>query len=505
MKGLAGRDFGIYLTAALISLVLAFDGSLRATVVNADGICYLQSAATIATEGLHAAMQVCGQAQWPFYSWLIYGLAAISKFSLIHAAFILNGVFSLITVVTFIYLVSLLNGNKPVLWFAAAAILLLHEFNSVREYIIRDHGFWAFYLISVVLLLKYLRKPTLLLASAWGVVLLVATLFRVEGVIFLLLLPLTAFAMTTSWRQRLQQFIELNLVTLLISIMGLLYLFSHHQSAQDAGRFSELTFQLKHGFHVLLQTYNTKADALASAILNGYSARDAKLLFGLLLVAWYAVSVITNLSVIYAILFGFSFSKKLLPLDSAAKKVFAGYILINVLITAPFLVEYAFLSKRYLLALSLMLLVWVPFALAALWEQRQQARWPLTLAAVLIVASSLGGIIDFGYSKRYIQDAGFWLANNTPSNAVIYSNDLQVMFYSGHFGNSVFSKAREFADLSAISADKWQQYDYLAVHIDARDPKDKLALAQMALAPSKVFANSRGDSILIYVRPHKEI
>jgi hypothetical protein len=505
MKGLAGRDVSIYLTAALISLLLAFDGSLRATVVNADGICYLQSAATIASSGLHAAMQVCGQAQWPFYSLLIYGLAAVSQFSLIHAAFILNGLFSLITVLTFIYLVSLFDAKQTVLWFAAGAILLLHEFNSVREYIIRDHGFWAFYLISVVLLIKYLRKPTIFVAIAWSAALVIATLFRVEGVIFLLLLPLTALLQPISWQQRLQQFIELNLVTLLVGILALFYAFSHHQPTHDVSRFNELTFQVQHGFQVLVQTYNAKADALAAAILNGYSARDAKLLFGLLLTAWYGVSVITNLSVIFAVLFGFSLSKKLLPLDSASKKVFAGYILINVLITAPFLVEYLFLSKRYLLAMSLLLLVWVPFALAALWEKRQYSRWPVGLAVILIVASALGGIIDFGYSKRYIHDAGFWLANNTPANALIYSNDLQVMYYSGHFGNSVFNKAREFADLSSLSADKWQQYDYLAVHVDARDPKDKLALAQMPLAPSKVFANSRGDSILIYVRPHKEI
>jgi hypothetical protein len=68
----------IYLVAALFSILLSFDGSLRATVVNPDGVCYLQSAATIATAGVHHAMHICGQAQWPFYSILIYDLVALT-------------------------------------------------------------------------------------------------------------------------------------------------------------------------------------------------------------------------------------------------------------------------------------------------------------------------------------------------------------------------------------------------------------------------------------------
>jgi hypothetical protein len=500
MKQGVQKVLSVYLTAAVLSLLLAYDGSLRASVINADGICYLQSAATIGLAGVHAAMQVCGQAQWPFYSILIHGFSAVSQLSLINAAFMLNGLLSVLTVLAFIYLVKMFTERKPVIWFAAATILLMHEFNSVREYVIRDHGFWAFYLISVVLLIQYFRQPSWRGAMLWSGALILATLFRVEGVLFLLLLPWLAwFGQGQRWRQ----FLQLNTATMLAAGAALVYGLSHQQNSLAISRFGELLFQVQHGLQVLVQTFNAKSAALAQAILNGYSARDAKMIFALMIMAWYGVSVVTNLSLVYTALAAFAYFKKLLPLDRAGRQVFSGYILLNVLITVPFLVEYLFLSKRYLIALSLLLMVWVPFALAALWEQRRP--WLTALTAVVVLASALGGVIDFGYSKKYIRDAGLWLASNAPAQAAIYSNDLQVMFYSGHFGNSIFTKAHEFANLSALNANQWQQYDYLAVHVNPRDPEEAVAIQQLPLKAVKVFANRRGDAVLIYVRPNKEI
>jgi hypothetical protein len=482
MKQVVNSNLAIYLTAALLSLLLAYDGSVRATVINPDGICYLQSAATIGMAGLHEAMHICGQAQWPFYSVLIYGVTLLTKLSVISAAFVLNGGLTLITVLAFITLVKMFTDRKLVLWFAAASILLMHEFNSV------------------VLLIQYFRKPAWQLALLWSAALVVATLFRVEGVIFLVLLPMLAWFRPEC---RLIQFLQLNLPVLAAIAATLIYLGLHQQTTLNLSRFSELLFQVKHGCQVLIQTYNDKSTALAHAILNGYSERDAKLVFGVMLLAWYSVCVITNLSIIYALLAIFAYRKKLLPLDKPASQVFLGYILVNVVITAPFLVEYLFLSKRYLIALSLLLLVWVPFGLAALWEQQRRALTVITGA--LVIGSALGGIIDFGYSKSYIRDAGLWLASNAPSDAAIYSNDFQVLFYSNHFGNTVFAKAGEYKDLAVLNANQWRQYDYLAVQVNRRDPAKTLALQQLNLVPTKIFANRRGDAVLIYVRPNKEI
>ncbi len=148
-------------------------------------------------------MHLCDQSKWPFYSVLIYAIARLTHFSYLNSAFLLNGFFTLISVLTFINLVNQLSKNQRVVWLAAAVILLAQEFNAVRTDIVRDHGFWAFYLLSVLFLLKYFRQSELNFFSwpfsfGWAICLIVATLFRVEGVIFLILMPFAVFFMAES-------------------------------------------------------------------------------------------------------------------------------------------------------------------------------------------------------------------------------------------------------------------------------------------------------------------
>jgi hypothetical protein len=493
---LRNHSAAIYLVAALFSILLSFDGSLRATVINPDGICYVQSAATIASAGLHEAMHICGQAQWPFYSILIFGLVALTKISYLSAAFLLDGMLSLISVLRFIYIVKLVGGTRRVLWLAAATVLFAHEFDSVREYVIRDHGFWAFYLLSVAALIQYFRSRRWSDALLWVSALIVATLFRVEGVIFIVLVPLVAMFDSG---HRLRSYLQLNAVSMVIAIAALVFMFAHHSILQG-NRLAEIEYQFVHGATSLVQNFHAKADALGQHVLSVYSARDAGLVLFLLFVVWYGVSVVTNLSVIYTLLVIYAWTKKLLNLDKPGQLAVWAYIVVNVIITAAFLVDFMFLSKRYLIALSLLLMLWVPFALEHLIEQHRQRKWLLPVVVFFMVASALGGIIDFGYSKAYIRDAGHWLADNAPANAAIYSNDYQVMFYSNHFGNTIFDQAGHFADMAVIADGKWKQYAYLALRVDQQELQSSAVIKeiQAQVTPTHIFANKRGDEVIVY-------
>jgi hypothetical protein len=493
---LRNNNVMIYIIAALFSIVLSYDGSLRATVVNPDGICYLQSAASIGTLGLRDAMHLCGQAQWPAYSILIFDLVKLTNMDYITAAHCLDGIFSLISVLTFIYIVKLLGGTKRVLVLAAATILLAHDFDSVREYVIRDHGFWAFYLISVAALIQYFRLRRAKDVLLWVVALIIATLFRVEGVIFIILVPLIALFDSG---HRLRSYLQLNAVTILLGLLALLFIFGYHGTVQ-IDRLMEIENQFMHGASALFQSFHERAAALGQHVLSSYSARDAGLVLFLLLVVWYGVSVVASLSLIYTLLFVYAWCKKSLNLDQPGRLVLAAYVCVNVLITAAFLVDYMFLSKRYLIALSLLLMLWVPFALESLIAQHSQRKWLLPVVVLVLVISSLGGMFDFGYSKAYIRDAGRWLADNVPAGESIYSNDYQVMFYSTRFGNRIFSQAGAFADMSLLANAKWKQYAYVALRVDLHELKTSAVIQeiQSKINPVHVFANKRGDEVVIY-------
>lgn len=158
-----------------------------------------------------------------------------------------------------------------------------------------------------------------------------------------------------------------------------------------------------------------------------------------------------------------------------------------------------FLSKRYLIALSLVVMLWVPFALQHLALKWRDQKWPMALALVMIVASSIGGVFEFGHSKKYIHDAGSWLAENTPAESKVFSNDILVMYYSHRFDKDLFENEKKFKNINVINHGKWKQYQYLALRIDKKDLSSNMPLIQeINEQPIKVFINKRGDQVRIY-------
>jgi hypothetical protein len=496
----------VYLFAIIASITLSSWINFNETVINPDAICYLLSAEAMGKFGISGAMHLCGQAQWPFYSALIYGFVQISHFSYPLAAYLLDGAFSLVSVVTFILIVKELGGSQRVLWLSALVILLSHDFNSIREYIIRDHGFWAFYLVSLLCLLRYFCEPCLTLALAWSTSLLIATLFRIEGAIFLLALPwLSFFYFNYSWRERCKFFLTLNLPLILISLAIVSWLLLQPQQTLDKlGRVAEVTNQLRHGVVMMSEHYLSVKNLLAQYVLSSDSAKEASLILFIVLCVWYLIYVVENLSWIYGLLITYGWlygrSRGISSLTTKAAWVIGGYLVINMAVTVGFFLEHLFLSKRYLIALTLVLMLLVPFALDHLISQWNNLRHRvlLLIAALFMFISAMGGIFDFGYSKSYVHQAGNWLADNVPANATLYANDYQLMYYSRHFGDAIFGKLHDNLKLDTIAHGKWKQYDYLALRMDRKKEGEAAVLQEMGLTPVQTFSNQRGDRVVIY-------
>lgn len=494
----------VYWVAAVISLLLSYWVASRETVINPDAICYLQSAAVVGDGGLRKAMILCPQAQWPLYSVLVYFCSAWFHLSLTTAAYTLNALFSLISVVSFIAITRQLGAKGRALWLAAAVILLAHEFNSVRQYVIRDHGFWAFYLVSIYCLLRYVTVLRWYYALAWGVSLLVATLFRVEGTIFLILLPWTLwFCSSLSYWQRIKGFLQLNLIAALAGLAVFGWLIFHPEiSLASLGRMQEFVFQLFHAGGMVWHRFQESAASFAHTSLTSDSMSEATLVFFLLLVVWYIVKVVANLSVIYSALAFYGIWRKTISFTSSTRLVIYGYLFSNLLITSFFLAEHLFLSKRYLIALSLVFMLWVPFTLDKLWlawQSHKLKTWVFATVALLVLITSLGGIFDFGHSKAYMRQAGEWVEKNVPHSADVYSNDYQVMYYSKHFGNDIFEKIKEYSDSKSVEKGRWKEYDYLVLRASKNEIETGTGLVhEIKMAPIQVFANKRGDQVRIY-------
>ena len=113
--------------------------------------------------------------------------------------------------------------------------------------------------------------------------------------------------------------------------------------------------------------------------------------------------------------------------------------------------------------------------------------------------SSLGGIIDFDYSKTYIRDAGVWLAQHVPADESLYSNSEHVLYYSEHFNDRFFAVATHFSETDMVGTGEWKQYHYVALLVGHNDNNPIIALlTAQHVQPIQEFKNTRGDRVVIY-------
>jgi len=503
----------IYFFAAISSLLLSLYIDYRESLINPDAICYLQSAAVIGAGGLRKAMNLCPQAQWPLYSVLIYFTSLSTHLSLTVAAYVLDALFSMLSVLMFIGIVQQLSGQalqhkKRILWFAALVILMAHEFNSTRSYIVRDHGFWAFYLSSLFLLVRYVEVLRWPYAFGWGITLVIATLFRIEGIIFLLLFPYVLWFRTSlSYWQRTKSFLQLSFIPLLLGVVVFGWLIFHPEiSLASLGRMQDVVFQIFHAGGMIWQRFQASAQGFAHSVLTTDSFSEASMVFFLTILVWYFVKVVINLSLIYSALAAYAVFRQALIWKNSSRFVVLGYLFINLVVTGLFLAEHLFLSKRYLIALSLILMLWVPFALDRLfqqWQERQLKSWMAGVVVVMLCVSAIGGVVRFGYSKDYMRQAGDWLAFHVEANDSLYSNDYQIMYYSKHFDNDIFQKIKEYKQEDVLAEGRWKDYDYLALRVSKKDFSSGHGIVnEITRAPVKIFSNARGDQVRIYKYEH---
>lgn len=475
------------------SLLLSLWRLLTLDVINPDGICYLQSAHTVVQQHT-LAMQVCDQSGWPFYQVLIGGFSLLTGWQVGVSAAVLDSLLSLVSVLSFVAIVFHLSGNRSVRWLGIATILLAHHFNAFRADVIRDHGYWAFYLLSIYTLLCFQgeRDPRKRrgLAFAWSGALLMATLFRLEGIVFLVLLPCWLVLTEPHERKtRIKTFLLLNSVLFVSVSLVCLWLLSH--PVHSLGRLEYLIFQLTHGVQSMWHHWQQASSALGRHVLNVYSARDASLVLGLDLSGYYVACLLDVLTIGYFLPVLYAFAKRHLGMPKESRGLLLAYVAVNFLITAFFLAENFFLARRYLMAMALTLMFWVPFALQDLIRQWPRRRWSLVLAIALIAICSAGGIVQFGTSKKYLREAGDWLALHTPPSAHVYSNVPVVLYYSQHAGNQVFARQPALQEIIGTGG-HWRQYDWLALKVGAGTN------LSLPFAPVAVFRNARGDQVRIY-------
>ncbi|MBB71316.1 MAG: hypothetical protein CMF50_02830 [Legionellales bacterium] len=499
IKQFFATSYALYLFTALISVFFSLYFILINDTINRDGILYIRTAYHFVNDGLIAAYHTYS---WPFFSMLIGIVHQITALPLVACAYTVTIALQIMLAYGFIALVRELGGNRQLQWIAAITILLFPHLNDYRDYLIRDFGYWAFCLWSLVALTRYMRTLSWWTALGWGFGMLVAISFRVEGAPLMILVPIIVLLhpRLNLW-QRIKYFLKVNCVGIVFTATVIVLIVTiprNHLLLMD--RLITIKDVVGIGWKPLVERIYQASNAIGPYVMGDKPLDNTPTIIVTGIFGYFFVKVITGLGVLVSIICGYGMVRRVLPADRVGILPLASYIFMNSVMMFYFLWTHFFLSGRYLMPLQLGLLVWFPFAIHQLYENWRTSvasisgrRWlfPLICLALLWVASA--SFIHLGASKAHIVEAGHWLADNTSAKSRLYTNSSQVMFYAkgpgGDWDDGVDMQSQRLSD------NTWQQYDYLAIRLRHRD--DGNTINKLGVEPIKTFANRKNDRVVI--------
>lgn len=497
----------VRIVAMLLSFTFSYWMLYIDPAINLDGILYIETADHLFRGDVQGAYSLYS---WLFYPWLIASVSKLTGLGLESSAHLLTAFFSALLTYTFITLVRDLGGGRITILIAAFVIVFQPEFNEIRSSVLRDHGFWAFYLLAILYFVRFCIHPCWRYALAWNLMVIIATLFRIEGVVFLILVPFV-FLVYRDWSflAKIKRFFQVHS----LNIVSLIFLFviaicKKEQFYIYQGRLLEPLSRLSMFREELTVGINEKIEIVQTMILNSFSDEYAFMVVLAIPIIILFDKIIKTMTPLYMVIFGYPLFKKKNYLVKKGLSVLIWVSILNIIMLFVFILPQFFLQSRFVYPLVLILLLMIPFVLTDLYDKWKFSKaansrygWLFYILCILLVVNSLEGLVSFpGCSDSYVKDAGIWLRNNIPSDARLYTNNAKIKYYRGNFKErpSAFRQNITEKRLEAIPVN---QYDYFALwvkHKNYLNPQKILSV--FGTKPIQEFRNRKNDVVLIYKR-----
>lgn len=475
----------IRIFTALASLLLSFIAVYFDDLINRDGILYIDTANAYLRGGLEEAAKLYN---WPFFSIVIAYLHKSTSLTLQTSAYIITSLLFVLLNDTLIRISHKLLPNKKQLLIAVLFILCFQPINEYRDFIIRGVGYWAFASLSLYYLILFIEAPTLKTATLWQLVTVIAVLFRLEGILLLLGLPLFLFAIQKP-TNGLKHYLLINylfIVILPLTLLVALSSFSPHAAFNKINSVSYYT-----NIDGFLTTLNESILVLKAKILNKYSEDYAGLVLvsGLMVMLFY--KLLKALGVGYIVIYLTSRQQKT-PLKPTTTRTLLYYFLaLNILILVAFVLHRYFITTRYtVLTLITLLLLMLPMLCNFLEKAWTTKNRPILFISGFILFFSLADSLIQSSSKSYIKNTAFWAAENLPKKSKILTEDNTILYYA---------KTRDAStNISVGNLRNYKLYDYTIVIKKKKNTDKKLFSNNEELTSIYSQQNKKGDSISIY-------
>ncbi|MEQ1598781.1 MAG: hypothetical protein ABL880_05375 [Methylotenera sp.] len=469
--------------------------------INPDSVLYFEAAKLFAVGQWQLGFNIF---PWPLYSLCIALVHKITGLDVQLSAQLLHAIFFSITTFSFLKIIQLTGGGTRVL-LAGALILFSSQYlvGDILEMLMRDQGFWAFFLSSLVFFIKFYKTKLYQDAIFWQICIIIATLFRIEGISYLIFLPVILLLEPhIIWQLRIRSFLKCHLLNIALGviILGALLL-SNNLSMSNFGRLNEVfTFNI---FQELTLQLRNKSAIMSQQVLGKYLEDFA--MQGLLLTFIYVMvaKAVSSTGIINVGLAMFATKSNRQLMDNQAFRVLRAAAIIAIINMALIITKVFVLSGRYVLALSLILMIFASFYLITMFKYLEsnsdkKLKW-LTIALIgFMMLSFVKNILPKAEGYNYMQDAVAWVQANNKDNKPVFYDDSRVRYHAGapFVGTGIDSW---FQVKSAIENQSIQQYDFLLITHSAKHPEREKLITEKLTQYSEVkrFISYKAKKTLI--------
>lgn len=459
------------LTAALLACRIIY---IQQGWINDDSVLYFEVARLFS---LGEWKQGFALYNWPLYPAIIALLHKTTGGGFQFIAQILNVLFFTLATYSFTQIIRLAGGNKLTMF---SGVLLLFStpyiVGDVLGMLLRDEGFWAFFLLCIQYFIQFYRSGKFNDALLWQVSAIIAVLFRIEAITFLTLLPFILF--TNKKSPRIKNWVYANSLNLLaFSLVTTALIFSSTLTFSSFGRLNDLFAVLANSDSNIVHTWVAKAQIMNEQILGSFLDN-----YGMtgIVVTMLTILIIKCVSapgwIASFILLG-NWKNSVKQISPDTLKIFYWAMSLATLNAAGILAGNFILSGRYIVNLGLIMLVLASFCLANLFNT-PKTRWRKLLLILILTISSLSlinNILAKNNEYNYEQHAVNWIKAHNQSDAPVFYVSSSARFYAGE---PYAGRGYDYWDytINAISDGSIQKYQYLAINIRNHQPEKEQQL-----------------------------
>ncbi|GJM06500.1 MAG: hypothetical protein DHS20C10_02340 [marine bacterium B5-7] len=443
----------------------------------------------------HTALHIYG---WPLYSACIAFVAQLLHLPVVPAAHSIDALFDIITLLSAIAIIHRTTHNRQLMWLTALIFLVFPFFNHFRADIMRGHGYCAFGILAFYYLIKTMEKPHWRWAVAWQCCMGLAMLFRIEGIVFLLLMPVSLLFWVQN--QSKLSWLSKQYSLLLFAVMALLLSYPFTKHWLHLSRFTDITFQFSHGIQKTLAIYHSKINALAEHVMMYHPHVNAIPMFWFGLLGIYVTAILKLFGLALLALFGLTYWKNPRKPSSVLSQVLLSVAVINSLFGLFVVAQYLFLSQRYIILMALTILLVIPFGLQRLLSHEKS--WVRYATIGLIFYMAAASIGHFGRSKTYVIDAAQWLKQHYPTSHIFVNSQELAQTLEGS-KPELPSSYPQVGSIDALQQSLSQTQQSIKIFAFKLEAKQKalqdFVQKHMKRNPDKQFCNKRHDCVWVYV------